>query len=105
MEKNSARQIRVPLEMVGEVLLKFEEEVIADFDMKGNSSAEIQRRGVGINFEFGEEIHRSDDELIYYLKEDKAVAMAIIRRTSFNNAEITLIETDERKFGTDFAYE
>lgn len=95
--KNSVRQIRVPLEFIGEEIEKFREEVFTEYGFGNNPFCEWQRRGIGINFAFGEEIHRSDDEIMYFLKEDKAVAMLIIRRTEFNNAEITMIMTDERK--------
>ena len=95
--KNSIRQIRVPLEFIGEEIEKFREEVFTEYGFGNNPCCEWQRRGIGINFAFGEEIHRSDDEIMYFLKEDKAVAMLIIRRTEFNNAEITMIMTDERK--------
>ena len=95
--KNSVRQIRVPLELIGEEVEKFREEVFTEYGFEKNPFCEWQRRGIGINFAFGEEIHRSDDEIMYFLKEDKAIAMLIIRRTAFNNAEITMIMTDERK--------
>ena len=95
--KNSVRQIRVPLEFIGEEIEKFREEVFTEYGFVNNPFCECQRRGIGINFAFEEEIHRSDDEIMYFLKEDKAVAMLIIRRTEFNNAEITMIMTDERK--------
>lgn len=31
--------------------------------MSGNPNCEIQRRGIGIAFDFREDIHRSDDEI------------------------------------------
>ena len=95
--KNSIRQIRVPLELISEEVEKFREEVFTEYGFENNPFCELQHRGIGINFAFQEEIHRSDDEIMYFLKEDRAVAMLIIRRTEFNNAEITMFMTDERK--------
>lgn len=90
------KQVRVCLEEIADVVASFEDEIIKEYDFKKNPYCEIQHRGIGINFAFQEEIHRSDDEIIYYLKQDKAVGMLIIRRTEFNNAEITMIKTGER---------
>lgn len=97
---NTIKQERVRLEEIAEVLNKFKEEVFNVFGMVSSAehTCEVQRRGIGINFAFGEEIHRSDDEITYYLKDDKLVAFAIIRRTEFNNAEITMVKTEERQF-------
>lgn len=97
---NTIKQERVCLEEIAEVLNKFEEEVFNVFGMVSSAehTCEVQRRGIGINFAFGEEIHRSDDEITYYLKDDKLVAFSIIRRTEFNNAEITMVKTEERQF-------
>ena len=39
-----------------------------------------------------------DSDTVYALKDTEAVAMCIIRRTDFNNAEITMITTENRKF-------
>jgi hypothetical protein len=51
-----------------------------------------------------EDIHRSDDEIIYILHQDKLVRIIIERRTSFNNAELTLIKTSKRKFNHTYVY-
>lgn len=93
---NKIKQVRVCLEEIGEVLGAFRDNVFDEFGFACNPHCEVQRRGIGINFAFGEEIHRSDDEITYYLKDDKAVAYAIVRRTAFNNAEITMVTTEER---------
>lgn len=97
---NRVKQVRVCLEEVADVIRKFRDEVFDEFAFVSSEwhICEVQRRGIGINFAFGEEIHRSDDEITYYLKDDKAVAMTIIRRTEFNNAEITMITTENRQF-------
>lgn len=102
MERNSIKQVRVCLEEISDIVNQFKERVIEEFEMPECSSSEIQRRGIGINFAFGEEIHRSDDEIMYFLKEDKLIAMVLIRRTEFNNAEITMMVSDNRKFHFDF---
>ena len=97
---NNVKQVRVCLEEVADVISKFRDEVFDEFTFVSSEwhVCEVQRRGIGINFAFGEEIHRSDDEITYYLKDDKAVAMTIIRRTEFNHAEITMITTENRQF-------
>lgn len=97
---NSVKQVRVCLEEIADVYNKFREEVFEEFNFTSSEKhiCEVQHRGIGINFAFDEEIHRSDDEITYYLKDDKAVAMTIIRRTEFNNAEITMITTENRQF-------
>lgn len=92
----NVRQIRVCIEEIGEVLGNFRDDVIGEFELYKTPFCEIQHRGIGINFDFREEIHRSDDEITYFLKDDKAVAYAIVRRTEFNNAEITMITTEDR---------
>ena len=102
---NTIKQVRVCLEEIADVLGRFREEVFEEFGFFDNHTCEVQRRGIGINFAFGEEIHRSDDEITYYLKDDKAVAISIIRRTEFNNAEITMITTEERQFKMKQNYE
>jgi hypothetical protein len=96
--KNSVKQVRVTLEEISTVLHEFEDELFSEFNFKNSEyhSCEIQHRGIGINFAFDEEIHRSDDEILYYLKDDRLLGCLIIRRTSFNNAEITMIKTEER---------
>ncbi len=98
MMKNSIKQIRVCLEEIADVLNNFQDEVFDEFHFINteNHHFEVQRRGIGINFAFDEEIHRSDDEIMYYLMDDRLVGCAIIRRTEFNNAEITMITTEER---------
>ena len=98
LEFNSIKQVRVCLEEVGDIVTQFQEDVIDLFNFSNNKECEIQHRGIGINFAFQEEIHRSDDEILYFLKEDKLVAMLIIRRTTFNNAEITMITTENRTY-------
>lgn len=90
------KQIRVPLEDIGDVVESFEQAVISSYDFYNNPFCEIQHRGIGIKNAFQEEIHRSDDEILYYLKNDNMVATLIIRRTEFNNAEITMIRTEEK---------
>ena len=96
--KNSIKQVRVTLEEIPDILNNFRDEVFEEFHFMNRERhfCEVQRRGIGINFAFGEEIHRSDDEITYYLMDDKLVGCAIIRRTEFNNAEITMIMTEER---------
>ena len=96
--RNSIKQVRVCLEEIGDVLNNFLDEIIEEFHFKNSEkhTCEVQRRGIGINFAFGEEIHRSDDEIIYYLMDDKLIVCVIVRRTEFNNAEITMITTEER---------
>lgn len=96
--RSSVKQVRVCLEEIGDVYRKFQEEVYNEYGFVNNYTCKVERRGIGIKFAFGEEIHRSDDEITYFLKEDKAVGMIIIRRTEFNNAEITMIKTSERTF-------
>ena len=102
MKNNSVKQVRVCLEEVAGIINDFIEEIIEYFKLreayKKGEDVEIQYRGIGINNDFHEEIHRSDDEIIYILYQDKTVGMIIERRTSFNNAEITLIKTARRKF-------
>ena len=94
---NSVEQVRVCLEEIGQVLIGFEERVINEFKMTENFTSEIQTRVIGLNHEFGEKIQASDDKIVYYLMDDKAVGMAVVRRTSFNNAEITMLTTEPRK--------
>ena len=96
--KNSIKQVRVCLEEIADVLNGFRDEIVKEFRFIKTEKHhfEVQHRGIGINFAFGEEIHRSDDEITYYLMDDKLVGCAIIRRTEFNNAEITMITTEER---------
>lgn len=102
MKNNSVKQVRVCLEEVAKIINDFIEEIIEDFKLKEaykkGEDVEIQYRGIGLNGDFYEEVHRSDDEIIYILHQDKTVGMIIERRTSFNNAEITLIKTARRKF-------
>lgn len=102
MRKNSVKQVRVCLEEVADIINNFIEEIIQDFKLreayKRGEDVEIQYRGIGLRGDFHEEIPRSDDEIIYILYQDKTVGMIIERRTSFNNAEITLIKTEKRKF-------
>ena len=95
---NSIKQVRVCLEEIADVVNKFRDEVIEEFNFAPSAEhyCEIQRRGIGINFELGENIHRSDDEITYYLKDDRLIGCVIIRRTEFNNAEITMFTTEER---------
>ena len=96
--KNIIQQVRVPIENIADVVNKFSENVCDEFNMVNseNHYCEIQHRGIGINFEFGEDIRRSDDEITYYLKDDTLIGCVIIRRTEFNNAEITMFTTEER---------
>jgi len=96
--KNSIKQVRVCLEEIADVLNGFRDEIVKEFGFTNTEKHyfEVQHRGIGINFAFGEEIHRSDDEITYYLMDDKLVGCALIRRTEFNNAEITMITTEER---------
>ena len=61
---NTIKQVRVTLEEVATVVNEFETQVIQEFDMKSNPSSEIQYRGIGIQYEHGENIRRSDDEII-----------------------------------------
>ena len=100
LEFNSIQQVRVCLEEVSSVINKFIDECIELFDLKNPKiiSKEIQYRGIGLKNEFQENIKRSDDEIIYILKEDKMVGCIIERRTEFNNAELTLITTENRQF-------
>ena len=93
---NTIKQVRVTLEEVATVVNEFETQVIQEFDMKSNPSSEIQYSGIGIQYEHGENIRRSDDEIIYYLKDNKLVGFIVERRTEFNNAEITMITTENR---------
>jgi hypothetical protein len=95
---NSIKQVRVCLEEIADVVNKFRDEVIEEFNFAPSAEhyCEIQRRGIGINFDFYEKIQRSDDEITYYLKDDRLVGITIVRRTEFNNAEITMITTEER---------
>ena len=95
---NQTKQIRVTLEEIADVADDFEQAVISAYDFFNSPNCEIQRRGIGIKYDFREEIRRSDDWVEYLLKDDKAVGIIICRRTEFNNAEITMITTDERKF-------
>ena len=97
---NTIKQVRVTLEEISDVYNEFMEEVRKTFGMVSDEGhiCEVQHRGIGINFDFKEEIHRSDDEITYFLKDDKLVAFVIIRRTEFNNAEVTMVTTEERKF-------
>ena len=99
-EKNSVVQVRRCLEETADTINEFIESIIDNFGMKEaykeGRGCEIQYRGIGLKGDFHEDIHRSDDEIIYILMDDKAVGMAVIRRTEFNNAEITLITTEER---------
>lgn len=96
--KNSVKQVRVCLEEIADVLDKFRDEIVKDVcsTETKNHSFEVQHRGIGINFEFGEKIQRSDDNITYYLKDDKLIGCTIVRRTEFNNAEITMIMMEER---------
>lgn len=98
VSENIVIQERRCLEEVASTVNPFIDEVIEQFNMKDKNviAKEIQYRGIGLRGDFGENIHRSDDEIIYILKEDKAVGLIIIRRTEFNNAEITMIKTEER---------
>jgi hypothetical protein len=102
MKNNSVKQIRVCLEEVAKIINDFIEEIIEDFKLreayKNGEEVEIQYRGIGLKGDFHEDIRRSDDEIIYILHQDKTVGMIIERRTSFNNAEMTLIKTSRRKF-------
>ena len=97
-EINKVIQVRRCLEEVADTINPFIDEVIEQFNLKDKSivAKEIQYRGVGLKGDFGENIHRSDDEVIYILKEDKTVGLIVIRRTEFNNAEITMVKTEER---------
>lgn len=100
LEFNSIQQVRVCLEEVSSVIYEFIDECVELFDLKNPEiiSKEIQYRGIGLRNEFQENIKRSDDEIIYILKEDKMVGCIIERRTEFNNAELTLITTENRQF-------
>lgn len=100
LQFNSIQQVRVCLEEVSSVINKFIDECIELFDLKNPEiiSKEIQYRSIGLRNEFQENIKRSDDEIIYILKEDKMVGCIIERRTEFNNAELTLITTENRQF-------
>ena len=93
---NQVKQIRVTLEEIADVVEEFEQAVISAYDFFNNPNCEIQKRGIGIKLDFREEMHRSDDWVEYLLKDDKAVGIIICRRTEFNNAEITMITTEER---------
>lgn len=108
MKNNTIKQLRVCLEEVGDIVNDFIEEIINDFKLKEAYSkgeeVEIQYRGIGIKDDFRENIHRSDDEIIYILHQDKLVGIIIERRTSFNNAELTLIKTSKRKFNHTYVY-
>jgi len=97
---NTIKQVRVTLEEIADIYNEFVTEVHETFRMVSDAehTCEVQQRGIGINFDFREEIHRSDDEITYFLKDDKLIAFFIIRRTEFNNAEITMVTTEERKF-------
>ena len=97
-ETNKVVQVRRCLEEVATTINPFVDEVIEQFNLKDKSivAKEIQYRGVGLKGDFGENIRRSDDEVIYILKEDKIVGLIVIRRTEFNNAEITMVKTEER---------
>jgi hypothetical protein len=97
-ETNKVVQVRRCLEEAATTINSFIDEVIEQFNLKDKSivAKEIQYRGVGLKGDFGENIHRSDDEVIYILKEDKTVGLIVIRRTEFNNAEITMVKTEER---------
>ena len=100
MENNSVKQCRVCLEEVGDIINDFIDEIINDFKLKeaykNGEEVEIQYRGIGIKGDFKEDIHRSDDEIIYILHNDKLVGIIIERRTEFNNAELTFIKTEKR---------
>jgi hypothetical protein len=100
LQFNSIQQLRVCLEEVSSVIYEFIDECIELFDLKNPEiiSKEIQYRAIGLRNEFQENIKRSDDEIIYILKEDKMVGCIIERRTEFNNAELTLITTENRQF-------
>ncbi len=102
MKNNTIKQLRVCLEEVADIINNFIEEIIQDFKLREaygrGEEVEIQYRGIGIKGDFKEDIHRSDDEIIYILHQDKLVGIIIERRTSFNNAELTLIKTSKRKF-------
>lgn len=102
MKNNTVKQIRVCLEEVASSINEFIDEIINDFKLKEaygrGEEVEIQYRGIGLNGDFHEDIHRSDDEIIYILHNDKTVGIIIERRTSFNNAELTFIKTSKRKF-------
>lgn len=97
-ETNKVIQKRRCLEEVAITINPFIDEVIEQFNLKDKSivAKEIQYRGIGLKGDFGENMHRSDDEVIYILKEDKTVGLIVIRRTEFNNAEITMVKTEER---------
>ena len=96
--RNNIKQVRVCLEEIADVLGGFQDEIFEEFNFVNTEKhfCEVQRRGIGINFAFGEEIHRSDDEITYYLMDYRLIGCAIVRRTEFNNAEITMITTEER---------
>lgn len=85
------KQYIVPLENVADIVRSFEDMVIDDFNLKNDCSAEIQTRNIGIQSTNGEMIKSSDDKITYILKNDKMIAMYIIRRNDFNNAEITTV--------------
>lgn len=86
------KRICVPLEEIADVVEEFEQGVISEYDFYNSPLCEIQHRGIGIKNAFQEEIHRSDDEILYYLKNDDMVATLIVRRNEFNNAEITMVK-------------
>lgn len=102
MKNNTVKQIRVCLEEVASSINEFIDEIIEDFKLKeaykNDEEVEIQYRGIGLKGDFHEDIHRSDDEIIYILHNDKTVGIIIERRTTFNNAELTFIKTSKRKF-------
>ena len=95
---NTIKQVRVPLEHVADVTNEFEASVIEEFGMKNNPFCEIQTRCIGLKNVFTEQIpvKASDDWIEYLLKDDTLVGTIICRRTEFNNAEITMITTEER---------
>ena len=86
------KRICVTLEEIADVVEQFEQSVISEYDFYNSPFCEIQHRGIGIKNAFQEEIHRSDDEILYYLKNDDMVAMLVVRRNEFNNAEITMVK-------------
>lgn len=96
MKDNQIQQVRVCLEEASEVCLKFEEELIEHFKMKDNPSSRIDHRIISISQPFDENMHSSDDFIIYYLMDDKLIGTVIYRRTEFNNAEVTMITTSSR---------
>ena len=99
---NTVKQVRVWLEHIGDVIEPFEKEVIEKFGMLNNPFCEIQRRCIGLKNVFTETIpvKASDDWIEYLLKDDTMVGIIICRRTEFNHAEITLITTEEREYGS-----